>query len=133
MLNVPILLSGRFPQTASEVALNRPFALANHLRVGDVIKANLNGKKRPLTISGTVLSPEFTYTTGPGALLPDNRTFGILWMRHDAASAAFDMSGAFNDLGLKLDARAQVRPVVDALDILLEPFGSLGAYGRDRQ
>ncbi len=133
ILNVPVLLSGTLPQTASDVAVNRPFALANGLRVGDVVKANLNGHKRPLTISGTVLSPEFIYTIGPGALLPDNRTFGILWMQHDAAAAVFDMTGAFNDISLKLDAHAQVQPVIDALDVLLEPYGSLGAYGRDRQ
>jgi putative ABC transport system permease protein len=132
-LNLPILLSGNLPQADSDVAVNRPFALANHLRIGDAIEVNLNGRKRPLTISGTVLSPEFIYTIGPGALLPDNRTFGVLWMRHDAAAAAFDMTGAFNDLSLKLDARAAEKPVIAALDILLEPYGSLGAYGRDRQ
>ncbi len=132
-LNAPMLLSGTLPQTASEIAVNRPFALANGLGTGDVIEANLNGRKRALTISGTVLSPEFIYTIGPGAMMPDNRTFGILWMRQDAAAAVFDMAGAFNDLSVKLDARAQVQPVIDALDILLEPYGSLGAYGRDRQ
>ncbi len=133
ILNVPILLSGTLPLAASQVVVNRPFALANRLRIGDVIEANLNGRKRPLTISGTALSPEFIYTIGPGALLPDNRTFGILWIRYDAAAVAFDMTGAFNDLSLKLDRRTPVQPVIDALDILLEPYGSLGAHGRDRQ
>jgi putative ABC transport system permease protein len=133
ILNAPILLTGTLPQTAFEIAVNRPFALANGLRTGDVIEANLNGRKRPLTISGTVLSPEFVYTIGPGAMMPDNSTFGILWMRQDAAAAAFDMTGAFNDLSLRLEARAPIQPVIDALDNLLEPYGSLGAYGRDRQ
>jgi putative ABC transport system permease protein len=42
--------------------------------------ANLNGRKRALTITGTAMSPEFIYTIGPGALMPDNEGYGILWM-----------------------------------------------------
>ncbi|MDT8855747.1 FtsX-like permease family protein [Paracoccaceae bacterium Fryx2] len=132
VLNVPILLTGRLPETAAEVAVNRPFALANRLLPGDRIAANLNGQKRVLTITGTLLSPEFIYTVGPGALMPDNRRFGILWMPRDAAAAAFDMSGAFNDLALKLDRHTRLAPVLEAVDDLLAPHGGLGAHGRDR-
>ncbi len=133
LLNVPILRSGRLPETALEIAVNEPFALANHLRPGDQIAANLNGRKRQLTITGTLLSPEFIYTIGPGAMMPDNAGFGILWMRQDAAEAAFDMSGAFNDVTLKLDATARIEDVTDALDDLLDPFGGQGAQGRETQ
>jgi putative ABC transport system permease protein len=133
VLNIPVVRSGRLPETAAEVAVNEPFALANGLRAGDRIAANLNGSKRVLTITGTLLSPEFIYTLGPGAMMPDNRTFGILWVQPDAAAAAFDMEGAFNDLSLKLDARANEQPVLDALDDLLAPYGGLGAHGRDKQ
>ncbi|SLN20199.1 ABC transporter permease [Roseisalinus antarcticus] len=132
-LNIPILRAGRLPESPSEVAVNQTFALANGFQPGDVIEANLGGRKRPLTITGTVLSPEFIYTIGPGALMPDNRTFGILWMRRDAVAAAFDMGGAFNDVSLSLDARTPPGPVIEALDDLLDPYGGLGAFGRDKQ
>lgn len=132
-LNLPILQAGRFPEAASEIAVNAPFAAANGFEPGDEIAATINGRKRSLTITGTVLSPEFIYTLGPGALMPDNRTFGILWMRRKGAEAAFDMAGAFNEVSLTLEARARIDPVTDALDDLLDPFGGLGAYGRDRQ
>jgi putative ABC transport system permease protein len=133
LLNLPILRAGRWPETAAEIAVNEPFAAVNGLVPGDVIAANLNGRKRELTITGTVLSPEFIYTLGPGALMPDNRTFGILWMRRQAAAAAFDLVGAFNDVTLKLAARAPIETVTDALDDLLGPYGGLGAHGRDKQ
>ncbi len=131
-LNVPIVKTGRFPDPTStgEVMVNANFADANDFRLGDVFYANLNGQKRPLTITGTAQSPEFLYTIGPGALMPDNATFDILWMPQPAVAAAFDMTGAFNDVSLKLTAGAQRETVIEEIDRILDPYGSLGAYGR---
>ncbi|MBD3665421.1 ABC transporter permease [Sulfitobacter aestuariivivens] len=132
VLNVPLLVSGRFPDPLSsgEAVVNAPFANANVLTEGDSFSANLRGRKRELTIVGTVLSPEFIYTIGPGAMMPDNSAFGVIWMPERAAAAAYDMTGAFNNISLSLAAGAQTPPVIDALDTLLEPFGGLGAYDR---
>ncbi|MFU8777890.1 MAG: ABC transporter permease, partial [Roseovarius sp.] len=134
-LNVPTLQAGRLPSpdAVTEVAVNAPFALANHLRPGDTFHANLNGHRRELTLTGTLLSPEFIYNIGPGALMPDNETFGVLWMPETAVAAAFDMDGAFNNVTLKLGRDANRKDVIDRLDILLTPYGGLGAYGRDVQ
>jgi putative ABC transport system permease protein len=134
-LNVPILRSGRLPDAnaATEVAVNEPFAEANGFRPGDTFTANLNGRARTLTITGTVLSPEFIYTIGPGALMPDNEGFGILWMPDRAASAAFDMAGAFNFVSLALASGANVEAVKERLDDVLEAYGGLGAYDRSQQ
>ena len=132
-LNVPILKTGRLPDptSTSELMVNANFAIANDFALGDHFFANLNGQKRQLTITGTAQSPEFIYTIGPGALMPDNATFGIIWMPQPAVAAAFDMTGAFNDVSLKLTAGVQRETVIDAVDRLLDPYGSLGAYGRD--
>jgi putative ABC transport system permease protein len=43
------------------------------------------------------------------------------------------MEGAFNDLSIKLQPNASRDKVIDALDRVLEPYGGLGAYGRDKQ
>ena len=132
VLNVPILVEGRFPDTssASEVVVNVPFAEAHGFQPGDSFSANLRGQKRELTIVGTAHSPEFVYTIGPGAMMPDNEAYGIIWMPERAAAAAFNMTGAFNDLSLTLSSGLPTAPVIDALDDLLEPYGSLGAYDR---
>ena len=134
-LNLPLLRQGRLPDPTrtGEVAINAPFAKANDLQPGDTFLANLNGQKRELTVTGTVLSPEFIYTIGPGALLPDNHSFGILWIPERAAAAAFDMEGAFNNLSLRLDPLASEDKVIKQLDHLLDPYGGTGAYGRDMQ
>jgi putative ABC transport system permease protein len=134
-LNVPVLRSGRFPDPGArdEIVVNAPFAIANGLQPGDAITANLNGSRRSLTITGTVLSPEFIYTLGPGAMMPDNKAFGILWMNEHEAAAAYDMTGAFNMVSLKLSFDARKDEVIDRLDALLEPYGGLGAYDRSQQ
>ncbi|PWE31426.1 ABC transporter permease [Maritimibacter sp. 55A14] len=134
-LNLPVLVAGRLPdpEAADEIAVNAPFAAANGFRPGDRLSANLNGRKRALTITGTLLSPEFIYTIGPGALVPDSAGFGILWMPERAVAAAFDMEGAFNNVTLKLDPSATQADVIDRLDVLLEPYGGFGAQGRDLQ
>lgn len=134
-LNVPFLRSGRLPapQSAREIVVNESFALANGYQPGDVIEANLNGQKRALTITGTVLSPEFIYTVGPGDIMPDNQGFGILWMRQTALAAAFDLQGAFNDVSLKLETGAVAEDVIDRLNILLDPYGAGVAHDRTKQ
>lgn len=134
-LNVPILVSGRLPgpEARDEVMVNAAFAAANSLHPGDRLVANLNGRKRDLAITGMAVSPEFVYTLGPGALMPDPAGFAILWMPDRAAAAAFDRQGAFNDLSLALAGGARQAEVVEALDRMLAPYGGTGAHGRDQQ
>jgi len=134
-LNLPLLRAGRMPDPLrpSEVAIAEPFALAHDLWPGDVIRTILNGQMRDLTVTGHVLSPEFIYTIGPGAMMPDDRRFGVIWMNEAAVAAAGDLDGAFNDLSLRLARGADEAAVIAALDDLLGPYGGTGAHGRDRQ
>ncbi|WP_213685057.1 FtsX-like permease family protein [Roseicyclus sp.] len=133
LLNLPILRSGTPPERPGEVMISDAFAKANGFVPGDVFSANINGKARDLTITGTAVSPEFIYTIGPGALMPDNAGFGILWLTQADIASAFDMVGAFNHLALRLGIDAVPADVIEALDQLLDPYGGRGAYGRDSQ
>lgn len=135
LLNVPLLTSGTPPRdTASdEVMVNARFAEANGFGIGDRFHANIDGQRRELTITGTFLSPEFIYTIGPGAIMPDDAGFGILVMPERSVAAAFGMTGAFTTLSLRLSPEADRDAVIDRLDTLLDPYGGLGAHGRDRQ
>lgn len=134
-LNLPLLRQGRLPDPLhpDEVAISENFSLANDLRPGDSFHAILNGQLRELKITGLMLSPEFIYTIGPGTVMPDDRRFGLIWMGREAAAAAFDLGGAFNDISLRLTPGASEPAVIAALDHLLAPYGGTGAYGRDRQ
>nr|WP_245243084.1 ABC transporter permease [Pararhodobacter sp. SW119] len=135
LLNVPLLRSGRLPdpRRPDEVLINEPFGAAHDLVPGSRFRGIFDGQLRELTVTGWVLSPEFVYTIAPGAVMPDDRRFGLIWMNAAAAASAAGMDGAMNDIALSLTRGADRRAVIDALDRLLDPYGGTGAFGRDRQ
>jgi putative ABC transport system permease protein len=134
-LNRIHLRSGRQPEAGrrDEVLASAAFAAANGLRLGDTFGAVVNGRWQRLTVVGTAISPEFIYEiSGLGTVFPDNRRFGALWMSRGAMAAAFEMEGGFNDVVATLTESASAPAVEAEFDALLEPYGGLGAYARDR-
>jgi len=121
------------PGRPEEVLVSEAFAGANRLEVGDRFGAVLNGRWERLHIVGVALSPEYVYEIHGTDLFPDNRRFGVLWMSRAALGPAFDLDGAFNDVSLRLAPGAVEEEVLAHLDRLLEPYGGLGAYGREDQ
>lgn len=133
-LNQLSLRQGRMvePDHGNEVVVSEAFAKARKLKPGDQLAAILNGKREQLAIVGIVLSPEYIYASR-GGVLPDDRGFGVFWMNRKRLASAFDMEGAFNHVVLRMMPGASERAIIDALDRLLEPYGALGAHGRDEQ
>ncbi|MDO8300359.1 ABC transporter permease [Lacisediminimonas sp.] len=128
-LNGVHLRAGRLPGAAQEAAVSEAFAQANNLQAGDSLLAVINGRKERLRIVGIAISPEYI-SEMKGNAFPDNRRFGVLWMEHEALAGALDMRDGFNDLTLTLSPRASENRVIEQVDALLAPYGSLGAYGR---
>lgn len=133
MLNNLFIRAGRYPQQGDEVLASEAFANANQLQLNDTVGAIINGRWQTLRLVGIALSPEYIYEIRGTELVPDNQHFGILWMPREALSTAFDMKGAFNDLSLTLMPDASESEVIFQLDQRLEPYGGLGAFGRDDQ
>ena len=100
---------------------------ANKLDIGDGVVAIINGRRQELRIVGVAFSPEYVFQIKPGDMLPDPRNFGILWMEHEALSIAYDMEGAFNDVAISLSHGVSPEEVIHRADLLLEPYGGLGA------
>ena len=134
-LNNVYLVEGRMPEPgrAGEVLAGKAFATAHGFQPGVTIEAIMNGRLQNLRIVGIGMSPEYLTTIQPGSLFPDDKRFGIFWMRRQQMETVFDMEGAFNDLTLSLLPGANQDEVMMLLDRLLEKFGSLGANPRDRQ
>lgn len=134
-LNMLALRGGRMPRShaSDEALISEPFAQAHGLGVGATIRAILNGTWRELTIVGIALSPEYVYAIGPGALMPDDLRFGVLWLGEEALQAAYDLTGAFNDASIALLRGASAQAVVTQLDRILERYGGIGAYERADQ
>lgn len=134
-LNKLHLREGRWvePGHSDEAMLLSSFADARKIHPGDRLPIVLNGKERKVTIVGIVLSPEFVYAITAGDISPDPARFAVLYMNRDALSATFKMEGAFNSVSLALAPGASEPAVIDALDRLLAPYGTTGAYGRQKQ
>jgi putative ABC transport system permease protein len=104
------------------------FADARQLLPGAHVWAQINGKRRQLTIVGIALSPEFVFAGLMGS--PDQRGFGVFWLPRDVMAAAYDMDGAFNRLAIKLAPAATERAVVEQVSLRIARYGGREAYGR---
>ena len=134
-LNRLHLRRGRLPEPdrRGEVVVNEAFALAHHLVPGDRFRAVLNGRRESLLVTGVALSPEYVYQIRGGDLFPDDRRFGVLWMRRRPLEAAFDLRQAFNDATFTVMHGAIEAAVIRRIDDLLAPYGGRGAIGRADQ
>ena len=133
-MNRLTLTSGRWPAPGAknEMVVNQRFMEARHLGLGTRATVLVNGKLERLAIVGTVLSPEYIYATRGGGM-PDDEWFAVFWTDAEALAAAQDMTGAFNSVLLRLAHGASEQAAIAQLDRLLEPYGSLGAVGREDQ
>lgn len=134
-VNDVYLRKGRLPEPTRprEVAVLAKFAEAHGFRPSDRFQAVMNGQKRELEITGTVLAPEYVYAIGPGDMVPDERRFGVFFMSQKALSSTYDLEGAFNNVVVTTRKNADIRVIVEALDRILKPFGGTGAFGREDQ
>ena len=126
------LRSGRMlaPFADDEVLVSESFAQAQNLKPGDRLRATVYGRTQWFTIVGMALSPEYVYQIKPGAMFPDYQRYAILWMNRRALAAALDMTGAFNQVVVRLSPGANEQGTIAAMDQLLARNGSLGAHGR---
>ncbi len=134
-LNRLVLRSGRFPEPGHnhEVVAGEAFAEAHSMHPGSTLQALINGRKQTLVVVGLALSPEFVYAIGPGALVPDSKRYGVLWMGREALEAGYDLDAAFNDIVLSLWHGASLPSVLREIDRLLRPYGGVGAVARKDQ
>jgi putative ABC transport system permease protein len=121
------------PGDTKAIAINEAFAEANAVRLGTDVPVVLNGRIQNFRVAAVALSPEYVYAVKPGVPIPDDRFYAVLWVDRAAAEAAFDMKGAFNDAIVSLTPGTDPRQVIDELDRLLEPYGSVGAIARRDQ
>jgi putative ABC transport system permease protein len=135
LLNRLYLRQGRLPEPGrdNEVVVSEAFAQAHRFAIGSTFGAVINGRWKTLAVTGIALSPEFVLQVRPGAISPDFKRYGILWMGRKALGTAYDMEGAFNELALTLAPGVRAENVIPELDAVLDRYGGLGAYGRKDQ
>ena len=135
ILNRIVLEEGSLPDpfSGNDVLLSKEFAEAHNLHPGQTIGAIINGHLETLSITGLACSPEYIYQVAPGAMLPDYKRYGILWMGREALANAYAMDGAFNKISLLTEAHADTEEIITRLDAMLKPYGGSGAIERRNQ
>ncbi len=135
LVNLMWVKAGRLPEPGrdSEVMISDGFASAHGIRPGEPITATIFGRRRRLDIVGVAGSPEFIFQLQPGSIVPDFKTYAILWMNQAPLEAAFNMKEAFNQVSLSIDRTAVAKDVIAEVDRLLLPYGGLGAHEREQQ
>ncbi|EQA43641.1 MacB-like periplasmic core domain protein [Leptospira broomii serovar Hurstbridge str. 5399] len=131
-LSTLALTHGALPKNKDEVVISDAFAATNLLKVNSKIVAILEGQRKILIVAGIALSPEFVYVFRPSNFLPDDKHYGILWMQRENAEDIFNMQGAINDIVFNFTPDADKNFVLKEVDRLLEPYGGLGSYDRDK-
>ncbi|MEQ1839367.1 MAG: FtsX-like permease family protein, partial [Verrucomicrobiales bacterium] len=134
-LNGVVVIAGRLPEPGQpgEVIAEEAFVNANGFKLGDTIEAVMNGRLQTLHLVGIGMSPEYIITVQPGSIFPDDRRFGIFWVRRNQMEGVFNLSGAFNDLSVSLLPGTRSEEVILRLDRLLDRYGAMGANDRDGQ
>lgn len=129
------LTSGRMPapERDDEALLLEIFAEKHGLLPGDSLTVVMEGRERKIRVVGTAMSPEYVLAVPNGASAPAPERFAVLWMVRPAVEAAYDMSGAFNNVLVGLAPNASPEAIKSQLDVILDPYGGLGAYAREHQ
>ncbi len=135
LLNRIYIRRGRLVDSnrSDEVVISESFAEAHGFMPGDQFRVTIRGKRRTLRIVGIALSPEFIYQLQPGALIPDFRTYGILWMARRSLESAAEMEGGFNDVAIQVEPGASIPTVLNDVDAVLARYGGIGAVSRENQ
>ena len=118
---------------ADEVLASEGFVTAHGLVPATPCRRIINGRLRRLVIVGVALSPEYVYSIRPGELVPDDRRFGVFWMDREALAlrSTWRVDSTMSRSGSR-PARL-VEEAIAQLDLILEPYGGLGAIPRALQ
>ena len=135
IFNILYIRSGRLPEVGRdrEAVISDGFAAAHKLKPGFTLEVTIAGRLRQLEIVGIVSTPEFIYQLAPGSIVPDFKTYCVIWIQRSQLEAAYNMTGAFNQVTASLSPGTRVEDAVMALDAILKSYGGLGAHGRRDQ
>lgn len=129
IVNDIAIKSGRYFSNYKEnqCLIEEEFFKAHNLKIGDFIYPIINGNEVKLQVTGAVKSPEYVYPLRDGGeLMPDNRKFGVVYIKKSFGQSVFDYNGSLNDICIILDEKADVKQFKDDIAEVLEEFGVKG-------
>ncbi len=125
-VNDVIVESGRYFETGERdvvLPLDK-FADFHGYESGDTLQVYTPQGLRPLTIVGTVSSPEYLLMAeSKQDLLPSPRRFGVFFVPNAYLQELFGMQGQVNEVNVLVESQGQREETIAAVGGLLEPYG----------
>lgn len=136
IVNDVVIKAGRYfsEGDSNQCLLDEDFFKANNLNLGEYIYPIINGNKVKLKIIGCVKSPEFVYTLKDSSeIMPDNKKFGIVYIKQSFGEAIFDFNGSINNISIQISNGSDVKTVKDDIEKSLKNYGVKSAIDREEQ
>lgn len=125
-VNDVIVESGRYLR-AGDGAVTLPvqaFADYYHLKPGETVEVHTPKGLTPLTVAGTVASPEYLILAASKQdLLASADRFGVLFVPEEELGQLFGMAGRINDVDVVVQKSAARAATIEAVTNLLAPYG----------
>ena len=115
-LNLPDIKSGE-KLTKGGAVLDRNFAQAHRLSVGDLVKVEINDKKVDFRIEALALSSEHIFSVkDAGSLIPDATKYGFIVVNEEKIAAAYGGHKPYNQIVVRLEGNTDVKAVQNQID-----------------
>jgi putative ABC transport system permease protein len=125
-VNDVIVESGRYFEAGERdvVLVLDKFADFHGYQSGDTIQVYTLQGLRPLTIVGTVSSPEYLLMAeSKQDILPSPRRFGVFFVPNAYLQELFGMEGQVNEVHILVESQGQREETIAAVSGVLEPYG----------
>ncbi|MFO7942082.1 MAG: FtsX-like permease family protein [Bacillota bacterium] len=133
-INIPYLVAGRMPSVDGEVLLLDSFANANGISPGDTIPLVFGGEITEFSVVGLAKTPEYAYVIRDmRSFLPDDRGFGVGFMRLSELSEYVGGYGRMNSATILLEPEADPDDVKERIEDRLGSRGLRSVITRDEQ
>lgn len=124
-INKPSLIDGSLPEGKKDCIVDKGYADANNVKIGDTMNITVNGKLDSLKISGIYISPEYIYLVkNIEDLLPNHKKFGVLLVNMDFMT---DIAGKTTYNEVVVDAKDNTN--LTALEKTIESETAAFGYG----
>ncbi|MDX9916796.1 MAG: ABC transporter permease [Gudongella sp.] len=137
IVNKLYLINGDIPdEDVFSTAVLQQFYIARNLIIGDVITPYIGGRVYPLRIIGEVGNPEYIYLTESAErLLPDDASFGVIYVTEEFAQSALGYSGSYNDIAITVSPEYEddLDSITNQLEDVLKKYGIISITKRDNQ
>lgn len=127
VVNDIMMKTGRYFSDSgnNQCLVEEEFFKSNQLKIGDFLSPIINGSEVKLQVVGTVKSPEFVYPIKDASeLVPDNKRFGIVYVKKSFGQAIFGFNGAINNVSLILKEGTDIDKAKDDVEKLLKAYGA---------